>query len=147
MELEWGPIARDIYSRPAIAVAFVGLKPGLGVRLQLPSRPEPGRELGRSKRQVVPHSGSVMIAVEVPHDRLGDRRLSLALLDADQPGQKLWVGEYWAEESPALHRAGEAVIPASTAQAELIGRPEKCRTKSLCSTCASCAELKIPKSG
>ena len=147
MELEWGPVARDIHSRPAIVVAFGGLKPGLGVRLQLPSRPELGRELGRSKREVVPHSGSVMIAVEVPRDRLSDPRLSLALLDADQPGQKLWVGEYWAEKAPALHRASEAVTPASTAPAEFLGRPEKCRTKSLCSTCASCAELKIRKSG
>jgi hypothetical protein len=98
VQLEWGPVARDVCSRPAIALAFLGLKPGMGVRLQLPSRPEPGRELGRSRREVVSPSGLVTISVEVPRDRLSDRRLTLALLDADQPGHRLWVGEYWAAE-------------------------------------------------
>jgi hypothetical protein len=106
VELEWGPIVRDICSRPAIALAFLGLKPGMGVRLQLSTRLEPGRELGRSRREVVSESGSLTISVEVPRDRLGDRHLRLALVEADRPGHRLWAGEYWAAGPLALPSAG-----------------------------------------
>ena len=100
MELEWGPVARDVCSRSVIAVAFLGLRPGMGVRLQLSRRPEPGRALGRSRREVVTPSGSVTISVDVPRDRLGDGHFRLALVEADLPSHGLWVGEYWAAETP-----------------------------------------------
>jgi hypothetical protein len=114
VELEWGPVARDVCSRPALALAFLGLKPGMGVRLQLCTRPEPGRELGRSEREVVSRSGSLTISLDVPLDRLGDRHLRLALVEADWPSHKLWVGEYWATEPPALPSASGGTTPAST---------------------------------
>jgi hypothetical protein len=100
VELEWGPVARDTCSRRALALAFLGLRPGMGVYLQLSTRPEPGRALGRSERQVVSESGSLTISVEVPRDRLVDGHLRLALVEADRPSHKLWVGEYWAAEEP-----------------------------------------------
>jgi hypothetical protein len=147
VELEWGPVVQDVCSRSVIAVAFLGLKPGMGVRLQLSRRLEPGRALGRSRREVVTPSGSVTISLDVPRDRLGDGHFRLSLVEADLPSHGLWAGEYPAAETLALPGASEAAAPASPAPAEPTGRLVGCQTQTLYPACATCAELKMGKSG
>jgi hypothetical protein len=100
MEVEWGPIARDVFEQPAIAVAFSGIKPGLHVRLHLGTPLDQSEEFSRSERRVVSADGSVILLVDVPTDHLCDRHLSLTLVDTDRPGTRLWTTRYEAESSP-----------------------------------------------